>query len=225
MAGIEVPVFIDTSLQTHIVVSVSPDLTAAEFNRKFEMMHLNCFPGIGNIKVDGLMVKKKSHLYHLPASMPIKHVFQDSKKTWFLYTKISSKPESEISHRGLSENICEKPIKKMEPTSERMSETVSISGIIKKYFSVFDDEVTSSGSKARAPNYAPKTPPTITKVGGSREMKRIGKRLIVAANNLGISTSDKKPVISLCKQRSDTFRVPKSSSSTVRHPVFEIGEE
>ncbi|KAI7734100.1 hypothetical protein M8C21_018899 [Ambrosia artemisiifolia] len=234
----EVPVFIDTSLQTHIVISVSPDLTAEQFKRKFEIMHLGCYPAIGYIKVDGLMVKKRSHLYHLPESMPIKHVFQGSRKTWFLYAQVSSTPESEVVQRGLSENKteynCQTKTKvtdlrpsSMEPTSERMSQSISVSGIIKKYFSVFDDEVTSSSSKPRVPSYAPKTPPTITKVGGSRDKKRpsaIGKRLIVAANNLGISTSDKKPVISLCKHKYDKLSVPKSSS-IVRHPVFEIGEE
>ncbi|KAI3810204.1 hypothetical protein L1987_19814 [Smallanthus sonchifolius] len=248
--AIEVPVFIDTSLGTHIVISVSPDLTAGEFKNKFEIIHLNCYPGIGNIKVHGLMVKKRSHLYHLPESMPIKLAFQGSKKAWFLYTqvdplnkKMSSTPESEVVHRGLSENrtenSCKRSRKKMkvtdfrpsfvEPTIERMSESISVSGIIKKYFSVFDDEATSSNPKTRAPSYAPKTPPTatITKVGGSREKKRscaVGSRLIVAANHLGISTSDKKPVISLCRYKCDEFSVPKSSS-LVRHPVFEIGEE
>ncbi|KAM0063730.1 hypothetical protein Hdeb2414_s0003g00094391 [Helianthus debilis subsp. tardiflorus] len=239
----EVPVFIDTSLETHIVISVSPDITAGVFKRKCEIMHLGCYPAIGNIKVDGLMVKKKSQLYHLPESMPIKHAFQGSKKTWFLYAKLSSIPESEVICCGLSENKAENDCKKspkktkitdfrpsyVDPTSERMSQSISISvsGIIKKYFSVFDDEVTSSRSKARVPSCAPRTPPTVSKVERSREKKRssaIGNRLIVAANNLGISTSDRKPVISLCKRKCDKFSVPKSSS-VVRHPVFEIGEE
>ncbi|KAD3067226.1 hypothetical protein R6Q59_018697 [Mikania micrantha] len=240
----EVPVFIDTSLGTHILISVSPDLTAGEFKRKFEFMHLSCYPGIGNIRVDGLMVKKRSHLYHLPESMPIKHAFQGSKKASFLYaevcslnTKMSSTPKSKDVQDGLAENRTESTCKKsktklkitdfspssLEPTSERVSESISVSGIIKKYFSLHDDEVTSSNSKPRVP----KTPPMATEVGGSREKKRstaVGNRLIVAANHLGLSTSDKKPVISLCKYKCDKFSVPKSSSH-VRHPVFEIGEE
>ncbi|KAK1440204.1 hypothetical protein QVD17_06029 [Tagetes erecta] len=239
--AIEVAVFIDTSLGSHVLISVSPHLTVSEFKKKFEAMHLNCYPGIGNIKVDGLMVKKRSHLYHLPESMPIKHAFERSKKAWFLYAQIVpfkkvlssavSKPETGV------ENNCKRSRNKtkitdfrsssVEPTCERMSESISVSGIIKKYFSVLDDEATSSNSKSQRPHYAPKTPPTITKVGGSREKKRsraVGNRLIVAANHLGISTSDKKPVISLCRFKCDEFSVPKSSSP-IRHPVFEIGEE
>ncbi|KAL4554092.1 hypothetical protein LXL04_039799 [Taraxacum kok-saghyz] len=236
-SAIQVPVFVDTSLGTHIALSVSPDLTASEFKRKFESLHSDCYPGIGSIKVNGLMVKKKSFFYHLPESMAIKHAFQGSKGTWFLYTeayplikKIPSTPQSEVTHDGLSENITKKkPLKSR--TNERTNnheqgsnahsfESVSISGIIKKYFSVYD-EVTSVNSTPQAPKYAPKTPPTMTSVRALKDLREcsgVGNGVILAANNLGIS-SDKKQVVSLCKYKCD------KSSSHVRHPVFEIGEE
>nr|XP_043621469.1 uncharacterized protein LOC122593164 isoform X2 [Erigeron canadensis] len=67
----EVGVFIDTSLGTHIAISVSPHITASQFIRKFESMHSNCYPQIGSIKVSGLMVKRKSCLYHLAESIPL----------------------------------------------------------------------------------------------------------------------------------------------------------
>ncbi|KAJ9536777.1 hypothetical protein OSB04_un000001 [Centaurea solstitialis] len=263
-SAIEIPVFIDTSLGTHIAISISPDLTAAEFKRKFESVHSNCYPGIGNIQVDGVMVKRKSYLYHLPESMPIKHVFRGCKKTWFLYTeayplnkKASSTPQSEVVHAGLSENRtnknrpkskrtrkgvqCLNPALKtnsravtisktivtnvgsfMEPTNDRLSESVSVSGIINKYFSVCD-EVTSVKSKPCVLNYVPATPmPSVTmNVRSSRGRNKssgVGKRLIVAANNLGVSTSDKKPMVSLCRYNGD------KSSFVVRHPIFEISE-
>lgn len=166
--------------------------------------------------------------------MPIKHAFQGSKKTWFLYMKVnrlnkkkSPTPQSEAIHDSLSENITKKNASSfVEPTSERMCESISVSGIIKKYFFVCDDdEVTSNNSKSRVLNYAPKTPPTMTNIRASRDLKKssgVGKRVIVAANTLGVSTSDKKPSISLCKYKCKNLSVSKSSSVT-RHPVFELG--
>ncbi|KAL7592749.1 uncharacterized protein LOC111907970 [Lactuca sativa] len=225
---IEVPVFIDTSLGTRIAISVSPHLTAAEFKRKFESIHSDCYPGIGNIKVNGLMIKKKSYFYHLPESMPIKHAFQGSKGTWFLYTeayplnkKIPSTPQSQVVvHNGLSR------IKKRENEHKQGSDaysfesvSVSVSGIIKKYFSVYD-EVTSVNPRPQVPKYAPETPPTVTSVRSLKDLRKcsgVGNGVILAANNLGAS-SNKKRVISLCKDKCD------KSSSHVRHPVFEIGE-
>ncbi|KAJ9562643.1 hypothetical protein OSB04_007803 [Centaurea solstitialis] len=185
-SAIEVSVFIDTSLGTHIAISISPDLTAADFKRKFESVHLNCYPGIGNIKVDSLMTDQRA----IPISKTI-------------VTNVGSF---------------------MEPTNDRLSGSVSVSvsGIINKYFSVCD-EVTSAKSKPHASDYIPATPmPSVTtNVRASRNGSKssgVGKRLILAANNLGVSTSDKKPMVSLCRSKCD------KSPFVVRHPIFEIGE-
>ncbi|KAJ9536791.1 hypothetical protein OSB04_un000015 [Centaurea solstitialis] len=43
-SAIEVPVFIDTSLGTHIAISISPDLTSAEFKNKLIIISNNCTP-------------------------------------------------------------------------------------------------------------------------------------------------------------------------------------
>ncbi|KAJ9536779.1 hypothetical protein OSB04_un000003 [Centaurea solstitialis] len=82
-----------------------------------------------------------------------------------------------------------------------------MSGIINKYFSVCD-EVTSAKSKPCVLNYVPATPmPSVTmNVRSSRGRNKssgVGKRLIVTANNLGVSTSDKKPMVSLCRYNGD----------------------
>ncbi|GJZ24614.1 histone-lysine N-methyltransferase ATX2-like protein isoform X1 [Tanacetum coccineum] len=187
-----------------------------------ERVHLKCFPGIGNIEVDGLMVKRKSRLYHLTESMLIKHAFRGSKGTWFLYTEahpstkiIPSTPQFKEANKNVG------PLPK--PTSERSSESISVSGVIKKYFIVSDDdEVTSTNSKPLGLKYAPKTPPTMSTmshVRASRDKKKssgVGKRVIVAANNLGISASDKKPVVSLCKYKCAKLSMLKTSSIVMR---------
>ncbi|XP_071725705.1 uncharacterized protein [Rutidosis leptorrhynchoides] len=174
-SGIEVPVFVDTSIGTHVGISVSPHLTVSEFKRIFENTHLDCYPELGNIKVDRLMVKRKSYLYRLSESMRMKHVFQGYKGTWFLFIdayvsgkKISSTPQTQVVHGNSSEISLQvkfresrnKTMRKelngsyVGPTRERMSESILVSGIIKKYFPIHDDEVTS---KRQVPNYEPKT--------------------------------------------------------------------
>ncbi|KAL9441803.1 hypothetical protein AB3S75_020328 [Citrus x aurantiifolia] len=80
----EIAVFTDTNLGTHIALAVSPDIKAGDFKRELERRHLSCFPKFGEIKVYGLLVKRKSSFYHLPNSVPIKHAFQGRKGTWFL---------------------------------------------------------------------------------------------------------------------------------------------
>ncbi|KAF3444244.1 hypothetical protein FNV43_RR13934 [Rhamnella rubrinervis] len=71
-------------------MAVPPDITAADFKKELERVHLNCFPESGEIKVYGLMVKKKSCFYHLPESMPMKFAFQGVKGTWFLHVEARS---------------------------------------------------------------------------------------------------------------------------------------
>ncbi|KAK2640150.1 hypothetical protein Ddye_027945 [Dipteronia dyeriana] len=99
----EVAVFTDTNLSTHIAMAVSTDITAGEFKRKLERTHFSCFPSIGEIKVYGLMVKRKSSFYHLSDSVPIKHAFQGLKGTWFLHAE--AKPSIELDKIHLSQYI------------------------------------------------------------------------------------------------------------------------
>ncbi|PSR95536.1 Cell wall integrity and stress response component 3 like [Actinidia chinensis var. chinensis] len=98
---VKTPVFIDTNLGTRIAIDVCPDINAEDFKRYIEGAHLNCFPNVGDITVTGLMVKRKSHFYHLPDSFPIKYAFQGSKGTWFLHMEAYS--QSGFDKSGLSE--------------------------------------------------------------------------------------------------------------------------
>ncbi|KAI3988946.1 hypothetical protein MKX01_016517 [Papaver californicum] len=80
----KVPVFVDTTLQTHIAMAVSPHTTVIDLKREFREEHFICFPSLGKIMITGLMVKRKSFFYRLPDSMPIKNAFQGWKGNWFL---------------------------------------------------------------------------------------------------------------------------------------------
>ncbi|XP_055805653.1 uncharacterized protein LOC129874396 [Solanum dulcamara] len=68
--------FADTNLGTRIVVLVSPYTTPNHFKREVERAHLNCFPQLGQIKVDAVMVERNSCFYHLPETLPLKHVLK-----------------------------------------------------------------------------------------------------------------------------------------------------
>ncbi|RDX99474.1 hypothetical protein CR513_17468 [Mucuna pruriens] len=83
----EVTVFADTNLGTRIAFNAPPDTTAASLKRDFEKAHFSCLPDIGQIQVNGLMVKRKSHFYYLPDSLPIKYAFPALSGTWFLHVE------------------------------------------------------------------------------------------------------------------------------------------
>ncbi|KAL9314769.1 hypothetical protein ACSQ67_020221 [Phaseolus vulgaris] len=54
----------------------------------FEKAHLSCLPDIGEIQVNGLMVKRKSFFYYLPDAFPIKFAFPAMRGTWFLHVEV-----------------------------------------------------------------------------------------------------------------------------------------
>ncbi|CAK9145112.1 unnamed protein product [Ilex paraguariensis] len=414
-SNVEVPVFIDTNLDTHIALTISPRTTYGQFKREFESTHLNCFPKFGEIMINGLMVKQKSHFYHLPESLPLLHAFQGEfesthlncfpkfgeiminglmvkqkshfyhlpeslpllhafqgiKGTWCIHIEAclwsSSDPScssksvaAEVAdHNSNGGNVTDcavlddcvtstnmntntkrkkKRVKRfhylksalldvlravhlskkkkkkwkrpqknyslnypvntlekvhldrnmgvfapekcgflgsaseaecsgqwdscsaVETPGETLSESVSVSGIIKKYFSSYE-EVTSSSEvifkpiqsghkeqlKARTndyppnvqvditPQFAAKTPnqmilfplPTDPSSEPSRKKLKkteVGKRLLVASNNLGISASKQKPAVSLFRCLEGKLLMP-NSSSLVRSLVFEIVED
>ncbi|XP_030514635.1 uncharacterized protein LOC115728409 [Rhodamnia argentea] len=85
----EVPVFTVTSIGTRMAASVAPTVTALDLKRVLERAHFNCFPEIGEIRVDGVMVERRSCLYYLPRSMPIKYAFQGIEGPWFVHLDIT----------------------------------------------------------------------------------------------------------------------------------------
>ncbi|KAM7495653.1 hypothetical protein LguiB_030262 [Lonicera macranthoides] len=315
-------------------------------SRELESKHLSCFPNLGEIRVKGLMVKRRSYLYHLSESFPLKYAFPDSTRAYFFYIETCHWSSSE--NLGLSEHVAGKvrdqisrdsnvtkckrkkrrfkgfhglqtvlhkvlravrpskkrkkrkssleknciqnyPVKGLEKVhlvrnneerfglfanrteseqgqdwnfspldktpSDTLSESVSVSvsGIIKKYFSN-SDGVTSSPEvnfagirtwpeeqlKVRKENNCSgpqiNTPPECTATtppeminfalpsySSSKTSTRVGKRLLIASNNLRISGSKQNPTFSLCRFSKGKLQVPKSSF--VRSLVFEISDE
>ncbi|KAL4342561.1 hypothetical protein GQ457_08G007750 [Hibiscus cannabinus] len=90
----EVAVFTDTNFGTHLAVAVSPDTTVGDFHGELERTHHSCFPELGKIEVHASMVRRKSCMYHLPSSMPIKYAFQHQVGSWFLHIEAKTSKHS-----------------------------------------------------------------------------------------------------------------------------------
>ncbi|KAG5530118.1 hypothetical protein RHGRI_030478 [Rhododendron griersonianum] len=106
--------------------------------------------------------------------------------------------ETQETEEG-DQNEARKSSALLENPSETFSETVSVSGVMMKYFSDYDEMIIAPKASAM-PQFTPKTPPrsfpsmlpTDLSCKTSRNnIKRpdVGKRLVVASNKLGISAS------------------------------------
>ncbi|GJX78347.1 hypothetical protein Tco_0325158 [Tanacetum coccineum] len=80
----ETTVFIDTNLNTHLAFIVPDSVTVSDLKRIIVSEHYQCFPAIGNIKIDGLKVKRRGNFYHLSDSMRVKGAFAATKENWFI---------------------------------------------------------------------------------------------------------------------------------------------
>uniref|UniRef100_A0A1D1XY53 Uncharacterized protein n=1 Tax=Anthurium amnicola TaxID=1678845 RepID=A0A1D1XY53_9ARAE len=82
------PVFVDTSLDTHLAMIVSPEDTVADLKRKVGVEHVVCFPNIGDITVLSMKVRRRATYYHLSDSMLVRTAFDGIKGTWFLHLDV-----------------------------------------------------------------------------------------------------------------------------------------
>lgn len=148
---------------------------------------------------------------------------------------------NQISHRRnirkrkkntAADSNCGKEVQD-SPQKESCSETISVSSIIKRYFTNYD-EVTSSSREFEMslPFMTGSTPPQIldqhwTKSSRCTNEKNIGKRLIAASDNIGaVHLSKKSPTLSLCKFRNRNPFLPDFSFSTSsKDLVFDIPDE
>ncbi|XP_047321030.1 COP1-interactive protein 1-like [Impatiens glandulifera] len=83
-------VYFDTSLDTHILLTVSDSDTVSDIRKKIVHEHLRCFPIFGPIEVHALKVKRKGNFYHLSESMLVRCAFEGVTKSWFLSVDASS---------------------------------------------------------------------------------------------------------------------------------------
>ncbi|CAM8903480.1 unnamed protein product [Rhodiola kirilowii] len=92
-------VFIDSSLDTHMLMGVDEVDTVADLKKKIHCQHALCFPDLGEININSLQVKRRGLLYHLSDSMSIRTAFDGVKSSWFVYVDVCRmvKHDMEIS--------------------------------------------------------------------------------------------------------------------------------
>ncbi|KAM1303718.1 hypothetical protein ACFX2F_021493 [Malus domestica] len=93
----EATVFVDTSLGTHIAVTIDPNDTVSALKQKIEHEHLLCFTRAGKIEVEALKVKRKGFFYHLSDSMVVRNAFRVN-NNWFVSADAKDVPGKRLSN-------------------------------------------------------------------------------------------------------------------------------
>ncbi|XP_026662213.2 dentin sialophosphoprotein-like [Phoenix dactylifera] len=107
------PVFVDSNLDTHLAMVVSPDDTVADLKRKIRIEHALCFPNAGEITIQAIKVKRRSSFYHLSDSMLVRSAFDGIQGTWFLH--IDASPASMVKGQaGTVENVVSENVEQAE---------------------------------------------------------------------------------------------------------------
>lgn len=190
-------------------------------------------------------MKRRSHCYHLSESLPLECALNDTR---FLQMDVDLKrsPVHKKRSKGNRKKVKARVLKRKhgigrpkrgpeevnwtkkgdkndisEALSITFSEAASVSGIIKKYFSDHDEVASSRrrlNSRTKSKNLKIQSPQEASR---EKHIKpQVGSRLLLASESLGLSPSNQRPVLSLCKYSDE-----KSLFHTVRNLVFEMTEE
>ncbi|KAF7129989.1 hypothetical protein RHSIM_Rhsim10G0204100 [Rhododendron simsii] len=166
---------------------------------EIERAHLNCFPKVGEIRAGGLMVychigEEKIILIHIEVCS--RRVSDKSGLSESLAAEIrdqtsnscnitdSLKHENSLSS---DQNEARKSSALLENPSETFSETVSVLGVMMKYFSDYDEFTPKTPPR----NFPSMLPTDLSCKTSRNNIKRpdVGKRLLLASNKLGISAN------------------------------------
>ncbi|MCL7048038.1 hypothetical protein MKW94_017907 [Papaver nudicaule] len=178
MESTSYPVFIDTNLQTHLVLTISNDDTVLELKIKVMSEHLNCFPGFGKIDVEAIKVERRECYYYLTDSLFAKSAFDGLNGTWHLH--VDAVPQVVSREPGSSERLGEasqlKPPAKQQHTKGKKSDDVckNVTG-------------TPSGEKAEK-----KKKPSVLEEATSTVMPSEGKDLKRKLTEASLKTRKKK---------------------------------
>ncbi|XP_048633153.1 uncharacterized protein LOC106403866 [Brassica napus] len=97
-------VYVDTSLDTHLLVLLHDRETISEFKVKLCKEHHECFPELGEIDISAVKVNRENTRgllfdYHLPDSMLLSMVFNGiGRNCWFLFVDAAVKVENCLNH-------------------------------------------------------------------------------------------------------------------------------
>ncbi|KAH9625123.1 hypothetical protein KSS87_005828 [Heliosperma pusillum] len=80
-------VFVDTSIDTHIIVLISPFSSFSLLKERIVREHANCFAELGEIKINALKVKREQKYYHLSERMLLRTAFHGL-ESWFVFADV-----------------------------------------------------------------------------------------------------------------------------------------
>ncbi|CAN8232753.1 unnamed protein product [Cochlearia groenlandica] len=89
-------VFVDTNLDTHLLLAVRNDDRISDFKVKFCEEHQNCFSEVGKIRVSAVKVKHREQFYSLIDSMRMGLAFLGVETDWDLHVDVVVVKEDEI---------------------------------------------------------------------------------------------------------------------------------
>ncbi|KAH0884249.1 hypothetical protein HID58_060345 [Brassica napus] len=105
-------VYVETSLDTHLLVLLHDRETISDFKVKLCKEHHQCFPQLGKIDISAVKVNRQNTLgllldYHLPDSMLLSMVFNGiGHNCWFVFVDAAVKVPSEhcLNHELLEKD-------------------------------------------------------------------------------------------------------------------------
>ncbi|GER28546.1 COP1-interacting protein 4 [Striga asiatica] len=83
-------VYVDTNLDTHLVMLVSNSDTISDFKEKIVVEHRKSFPEIGCTLVNSIKVKREMKLYHVTDAMLVWRAFDGVEGNWVVSVDASS---------------------------------------------------------------------------------------------------------------------------------------
>uniref|UniRef100_A0A1J3JIY2 Uncharacterized protein n=1 Tax=Noccaea caerulescens TaxID=107243 RepID=A0A1J3JIY2_NOCCA len=242
----EVAIFAETNLGTRMVMTVPMDIKPADFKRKLEKTHASCLPSLGEIRVHGLMVKRKSQFYHLSESVLIKYIFWDNPKPWFIHAEVRLVDRSqEPSVSDIIDKSLEGVVWLIRGESNKMKKSLAKpdsrnpASLDKREFLGPEPETIriraslSTAGAAEMKNsecfntFIPKTPERKPGEPVLSKSEMISKKLTVAANNIRMQgkthmSSSLSSSIFRSKTRTKRSLEGKTITSLAKFLVFEI---
>ncbi|KAM7250789.1 hypothetical protein ACFE04_022672 [Oxalis oulophora] len=92
-------VFIDTSIDTHMVMNASDSDIVSHFKDKIVREHKLCFPDIGHIGINSLKVKRNGVFYHLSDHMILRTAFSKVSETWILSVDVDVDVDVDVERK------------------------------------------------------------------------------------------------------------------------------
>ncbi|XP_020591055.1 uncharacterized protein LOC110031946 [Phalaenopsis equestris] len=102
-------IFVDSNIDTHLALVVSPYDTIAAIKAKISAEHAFCFQDIGEISIQSIKVSRRGFLYNLADSMYVLNAFEGVQRSWFVridaVPRCTVKDQKELPNKVTDENL------------------------------------------------------------------------------------------------------------------------